>query len=379
MNVNALEQYLGESRLIVMNRLLDRIRRYVEIESPSRNETAINEVATVIASDLRKLDGNVEIVPAPGFGSHIVATFGANDTSPVMILAHMDTVHPVGTIESQPFRVGNGRAEGPGIYDMKSSIAVAVEAIRLAKRNTNRQIRFLVTCDEEVGSESGRVEMHRMAPGVKAALVIEPCLGAGAVKTARKGVATYRVDVFGKAAHAGVEPGQGVDAIGELADIIVQVHALANHSVGTTINVGTIRGGTATNVIPAHAVAEIDVRYRTMSEAERIDAAMHAIKPRRTGATIDVKQTESRPPLERTPSVVGLYEKARAVAAPFGVVLEEGSTGGGSDGCFTAAMGIPTLDGLGPCGGGAHAVDEHIIIEDLPFRAAFLARLLEDV
>jgi glutamate carboxypeptidase len=291
----------------------------------------------------------------------------------------MDTVHPVGTLAAQPFVIRDGRAEGPGIYDMKIGIALAVEAVQLLKRQgvqPRRPLRIVLTCDEEIGTHASMATIEANAKGAAAILVPEPCIAGGSVKTARKGVLTYRMDIRGRAAHAGVAPQTGISAIAELAKQIERLTSIARPDVGTTINVGVIGGGTASNVVAANAFADIDVRVVDLAEARRVNAELIGLEAITPGASVVVRQTEQRPPLERTPGVVALFEKARTVAAELGRELGEGSSGGGSDGSFTAAMGIPTLDGLSADGGGAHASDEHILIADLPYRLALFTRML---
>jgi glutamate carboxypeptidase len=263
---------------------------------------------------------------------------------------------------------------------MKAGLAILVEVLQLLREAgtpPRRPVLVLITCDEEVGSGSSRALIEETARGVVATLVLEPPLRGGAAKTARKGVADYTLRVRGRAAHAGVEPERGISAIRELATQIGLIDALAAPAQGTTINFGIISGGTAGNVVPAEAAVSIDVRFATAAEGERLDAALHALGPVLPGAELVLEGGINRPPLERTAGVIGLYRQARALAAELGFELGEGATGGGSDGCFTAAIGVPTLDGLGVDGGGAHSTDEHILLADLAPRVALLRRLLE--
>jgi glutamate carboxypeptidase len=367
------------------SRLLERVRRYVEHETPSGDETALTNLAGVIRRDLEAIGMSVDSLPAPGFGVNLLATLpaAANDAEParsVVILTHIDTVHPKGTLLTQPFRVLEDRAEGPGGYDMKCGLSIAIEALSLLResgRSPARTVRLLVTCDEEIGSHSSHEHIVSLAGEAAAVLVPEPAVGGGAVKTARKGVTTYELRTIGSAAHAGIEPGRAVSAITEMAHQIRAILELANHDVGTTINIGTISGGTASNVVAAAAHATIDVRSVEQEEARRVREALQGLQPYLPGARVEVQRTEERPPLERTPAVVAVYEHARGLAAGLGVELGEGASGGGSDGSIAAAAGAPTLDGLGPDGGGAHAADEHILLADLPFRVALWMRLLE--
>lgn len=378
---NNIEKILGESEPAATQRVLERLRGYVEVETPSRHEAGIRKLAGTIARDLEAAGAAIALTEAPGYGAHIVASIaGQSDDAPIVILAHIDTVHPIGTIATQPFKVRDGRAEGPGIYDMKAGVTLAVEAAHLLKRSGSkprRPLRIVLTCDEEIGSHSALPIIEASVQDAGAVLVSEPCIAGGLAKTARKGVLTYRIDVTGRASHAGVAPQVGVSAILELAKQIEYIYTLAKPDIGTTINVGVISGGTASNVVAAAASAEVDVRIVNMIEGARIQRDLMALKPITKDAVVSVRQTEQRPPLERTPAVVSLYEKARAVAHELGREMGEGASGGGSDGSLTAAMGIPTLDGLGSDGGGAHAADEHIIVADLPYRLALFARMLE--
>ncbi len=364
-------------------RVLARLRRYVEQESPSGDTERCTRLAHVVASDLRDLGAQVSLLPAPGQGLHVLAQFPpVNESEHLLILGHLDTVHPVGTLSQLPFAVNEERATGPGIFDMKAGLALMIEALatlRRSGRSTARPVRMLVTCDEEVGSHTARAVIEEQARGAHAVLVPEPALPGGRAKTSRKGVATYRLTTHGRAAHAGIEPERGVNAIDELVHQLLAVQALAEPSLGTTVLVSTVNGGTVSNVVPAQATATIDARFSLTTEGERIQRALLALTPHDARAGLDVQQVDTRPPLERTPAVVVLFERARALAAALGFALGEGDTGGGSDGCLTAALGIATLDGIGPQGGGAHAADEHIRVQDLPFRLAFYASLLEQL
>ena len=364
-------------------RVLARLQRYVEHESPSGDVSRCLVLAELIAGDLRALGAQVTLLDATSMGAHVLAEFPHDGREKhLLVLGHLDTVHPAGTLELQPFVTAPEYTSGPGIFDMKSGVALMIEALALLERTgrtTQRPIRLLITCDEEVGSHTSRSLIESNARGAQAVLVPEPSLPGGKAKTSRKGVASYRLTAHGRAAHAGIEPERGINAITELIQQILAVHALEDTQRGTTVNVSTIKGGTASNVIPAEATASIDVRFAQAEEGERIDRALFALKPHLPGATLDLVQVDTRPPLERTAAVVALYEQARGIAAGLEFDLGEGGTGGGSDGCLTAALGIPTLDGLGPQGGGAHARDEHILTSDLPFRLAFYAALLEQL
>jgi glutamate carboxypeptidase len=380
--VNEPESQLQAAQDAAMTRVLRRALSYVEHETPSRAEAELTRLAELVEADLTACGAVVERHGAPGLGRNLTARVaGAEDgLPPVLVLAHLDTVHAVGTLAARPVRIEDGRVYAPGIYDMKSGLAVVIEALTVLRERGSaprRPVRLLVTCDEEIGSHSSRSLIEVEARAAAAVLVPEPSLPDGGVKTFRKGVATYRVEATGRAAHAGIEGANAVSAITELLHALDAALRLADHERGTTINIGTIGGGTASNVVAAHAWAAVDVRLAETGEDERVSDGLLSLRARHPEAGIETKLMEHRPALQRTPGVVALYEHARRVAAELDVVLTEGGSGGGSDGSIAAATGAATLDGLGPRGGGAHAVDEHIVVDDLPFRVAFMTRLLE--
>lgn len=380
--VTPVEKWLETPAAEAAARVLERVRVYVEHETPSGNEAQLCSLASVIEAQLLELGAAVDGIDAPGLGRNLRATIEGRDPrlAPLVVLAHIDTVHPLGTLKTQPFRIDDGRAEGPGIYDMKTGVALVVEALSLlASRGTRprRPVQFLVTCDEEIGSHSARPLMAEAASDAAAALVPEPSMPDGSVKTERKGVLTYRIDVRGVAGHAGTEPALGVSAITEIAHQILDAIGLADAAKGTSVNVGTVQGGTASNVVAAAARAAVDVRIAQPAEEQRIRDAFARLRPHLDRASVTAELTESRGPLERTDGVIALYHHARAIAAELGVQLGEGATGGGSDGSIIASLGVPVLDGLGARGGGAHAADEHVLVDDLPFRLALIGRLIE--
>ncbi len=361
--------------------MLESLSVLVGHESPSRDKAALDGLASLIESRFRALGGHVTRLPNPAGGDHIRAAFGSPscDHSPLLILTHYDTVWPLGTLARMPFRVEGDRAHGPGIYDMKASQVLVESALSIygvAARDLNRGVVVLATSDEEIGSPTSRGLIEAEARHAGAVLVMEPPLRDGRLKTARKGVGRYELKAHGRPAHAGVEPEKGRSAIVELAHQILALNGLARPELGTTVNVGVISGGTTTNVVPAEADAQVDVRVSTLAEANRIDAAIRALSPATPDVTLTVSGGINRPPMERTEAVAGLFGRVREVGRVFGWDLGEGSTGGGSDGNFTAGLGIPTIDGLGAMGDGAHADHEHILISSLPERAALLAALL---
>jgi glutamate carboxypeptidase len=357
---------------------LDRLRRLVELESPSHDEPRLRTIAGALALDLARLGFDVETRDIPGVGEHVLGRLpGRERLEPVLILGHMDTVHPVGTFDPV-FQVRDGRARGPGTFDMKGGLACMLEALARLREDEGprRPVMVLATCDEETGSESSRALIEELAGGVHAVLVPEPPFPDGRAKTRRKGVAWYRLTVRGRSAHAGLAPGDGVNALVELAHQTLAATALADPGAGTTVSVDRAEGGTASNVVPDRAWAEIDVRFTSLAEAERVDAGLRALEPRLAGATLELGGGMNRPPMERTRGVAALYERARSLAGEDGWELGEGMSGGASDGSITAGLGVATLDGIGPVGDGAHTPGEHVRVDDLPRRVSLYRRLL---
>lgn len=380
--MNEIERYLGMTAAQAIERTLARSRTYVEQETPSGAAAQIAALGARLRTELEACGARVQVSEAAGVGVNLHARVEGADSqlAPVVVLTHMDTVHPLGTLAERPVRVTDGRAYGPGIYDMKTGIALVVEALTWLDergRTPRRPVELLVTCDEEIGSHSSRDAIEDCARRAAAVLVPEPCRPDGGVKTFRKGVATYLIEARGIAAHAGIEGELAVSAITALVRAAATVLDLADHARGTTINIGQISGGSASNVVAERARAVVDVRIAEPPEGERVHAALLALRPHDPKAELAVRRTEERPPLVRTDAVAGLYHIARDHAQRLGVTLPEGGTGGGSDGSIAAALGAPTLDGLGTRGGGAHAADEHILLDDLPFRFALIASLIE--
>jgi len=363
--------------------LVQTIRTFVEIESPSDNKPAGDRMGTVLGERFHALGGGVRVHPARDYADHVQVDFpGREKTKPVLLLGHFDTVYPLGTLANMPCRIADGRMHGPGVLDMKSGIALmlaAIEALQAWHGALARPVTVLLVSDEEVGSGSSRKITESLAKESAAVLVLEPAAGNGAVKTARKGVGDYALTVKGVAAHAGLDPGKGHSAILELARQITAIAKLNDLKSGISVNPGVIRGGTRTNVIAAEAVAKIDVRIGSARQAAGLDRKLHALKPFDKRCELAMEGGINRMPMERTAGVAALYKKAQAIAKEIGWKLEEAAVGGGSDGNFTAALGIPTLDGLGGLGAGAHAQHEHILIDDLPRRALLLAGLIETV
>ena len=358
--------------------LLDLIERLVRLESPSTDKAAVDRLGAVVCSELQALGFRVERLPQAAAGDHIRAELGEGEGQ-LLLLGHLDTVWPVGEIARMPVRMEDGRLHGPGVFDMKAGIALAMLAIRalgeLGLRPRHRIV-VLLTTDEEVGSTTSRTQIEAEADRSAAVFVLEPALRGGGVKTSRKGVGEFHVEAGGIAAHAGIEPERGASAIVELAHQVLRLAALQDLARGITVTVGRISGGTRTNVVPERATAEVDVRVPTLADAARLCQAIQGLQPVVPGVSLRITGGMNRPPLERTPGVARLFDVARGVAAELGHELHEGGTGGGSDGNFTAARGVPTLDGLGPVGDGAHAAGEHVLVEALGWRAALLAGLV---
>lgn len=358
--------------------LLELIDKLVRIESPSHDKAAVDRCAALVASELGALGGRVTRLPGGAAGDHVRAEFGAGDEQ-VLLLGHVDTVWPIGQLERMPLRREDDRLFGPGIFDMKAGLAIAVLAARAALAEDGGQRLCLVmlwTTDEEVGSRTSRAAVEAEASKSRAVLVFEPALPGGALKTRRKGCGQYELVVRGIAAHAGVDPGKGVSAIREIARQVLAVEALQDLERGVSVNVGLISGGSRPNVVADEARAVIDVRAPTLADASRVDALIAGLQPQLAGATLSIEGGFERPPMERTKGVAWLFSTASEVARELGVTLGEGGTGGGSDGNFAAALGVPTLDGLGATGDGAHALHEHVLISSLVPRAALVARLL---
>ncbi len=360
--------------------ILDDLKELVGFESPSRDKIALEALKGVLIDRLRMISASVATEPGPLEYGHILARFkGPAERCPALVLVHYDTVWPYGTLDRMPFRVEDGRAFGPGIFDMKASLAMFLRVMELIERvglELPRPVWVLFTCDEEIGSPTSRSLIEDLARESAYVLVLEPALADGGLKTSRKGVGRFHLEVSGRAAHAGVAPWNGRSAVVELAHQILEIQTLQDLAAGTTINVGVIKGGTTPNVVPAAASAEIDVRVGTKAEETRIELALRSLVPITPDTRLAVSGGINRPPMERTPANASLFKQAQRIGRELGLDLTEGATGGGSDGNFTAALGIPTLDGLGARGGGAHADDEHVLIDSLSERAALLAALL---
>ena len=362
--------------------IVQSIIRLVEIESPSDVKQAVDRLGAVLGSRFEDLGGQVQLHRSSEFGNHLEVNFRSQRGKPVLLLGHMDTVYPIGTLSRMPCRMKDGKLLGPGVLDMKSGIALMLHSIEALRDwhggSLPRPVTVLLVSDEEVGSDSSRQITERIAKQSAAVLVLEPAFGPkGAVKTGRKGVGEYALKVAGKAAHAGLDFESGQSATLELAKQIVKISGLVDLKRGITLNIGQIRGGSRTNVIPAEASAFIDVRIADAKDGNTLDRKLRGLKPFNPKCRLEILGGMNRPPMERTEGVAALYAKASVISKEMGWKLAEAFVGGGSDGNFTAALGIPTLDGLGGVGEGAHAPHESIVIAELPRRAALLASLIE--
>jgi glutamate carboxypeptidase len=366
--------------------MLDVLKRMVEFESPSDDKAAVDHLGEYLAEQFESLGGKVTFFPQETCGAHLKVDFPGDNGKPVLLLGHFDTVWPLGTLKTMPFRVENGRAFGPGVYDMKAGITMMIFALRAlrtagrAESSLSRPVTVLLDTDEEVGSTTGRPVVEATAKDCEAVLVLEPSQSLkGQLKTARKGVGDYTIRVRGRASHAGVDFEKGHSAVIELSRQVLEIAKFTDVARGITVNPGVIQGGTRTNVVAAEAVAEVDIRIARAADAAELERKFTSLRPVDPNCTVEISGGLNRPPMERTEGTVRLFRLAQEQAKLMGMTLDEASTGGGSDGNFTSGLGIPTLDGLGAVGEGAHASNESIILEELPRRAALLAALIRSV
>jgi glutamate carboxypeptidase len=370
------------------DRLLAELRGWVETETPTTDAAAVNRMMDRCAAELVAVGGKVErLAGTDGYGDTLICRTagpkGSDHLAPLVVAGHLDTVWDHGTLAtSMPWRVEDGKAFGPGIYDMKAGSFFAFHSVREILRQkipTKRPIVLLLTPDEEVGSPTSRAPIERAAQGARAVLIPEPAGAGGACVTARKGVGRFDIKVAGVSSHAGGNWAEGRSAVVALAEVILKIHAMTDLAAGITTNVAPILGGTRPNVIPPEASAEVDLRVPTIALGEQVEAAILGLSYERDGIALRVTGGMNRPPFAETPEITALYAQAHALASKHGYALPKQHRGGGSDGNFTAAMGIPTLDGLGCTGAGAHAPHEHILWQDLAPRCATLCALLEEI
>ena len=366
--------------------LIARLKELVCAESPSDNKAAVDAAVALVASWCRGLDGRVRLHPQKSHGDLLEARFGPARSSdkPILLLGHLDTVWPLGTLKNMPFLVDEGSVEaariwGPGVLDMKAGVAMALTALKvLAQLNLlTRPIVLLLHSDEEIGSPVSRALTEETASGCEAVFVLEPAQGvAGAYKTGRKGVGDYHLRVKGVGAHSGVDFAAGHSAILELVRLLQKISGFTDLRRGITVNPGVIGGGTRSNVVASEAWADVDVRIENSKDAARVEKLFRSLRCRDEHCSLTITGGLNRPPMERKPGTVALFNRARNIASELGFALEEASTGGGSDGNFTAALGIPTLDGMGAVGEGAHAAHESLVLAHLAPRTALLAAMI---
>lgn len=360
--------------------MTDYLKEIVEHESPSHDHELLNKLASWISETFITLTGGqTRIIENEGAAHHVIGEWGEGEEQ-LLILAHFDTVWPKGTIERMPFEIKEGKAMGPGVFDMKGGLIQGLFALHALKElglSLNKKVVYLFNSDEEIGSPTSRQIIESEARKSDVVFVLEPAVGEqGSLKTFRKGAGRFHIEVTGIPAHAGADPEKGASAVEELAHQIIKLHSLTDFDIGTTINVGKITGGTAYNVVAEKAVADVDLRVRTKEEFDRIIPLIKGLEPKRSGTTVQVSGGVNRPPFERTKAVIELFETARQLAKNYlDIDLTEQGTGGFSDGNLTAPI-TRTLDGLGAVGDGAHANHEHLIVSEMPKRSALLALLL---
>ena len=368
--------------------MLRQLKELVSLESPSENKAAVDRASRMVAGWFQQCGGNIRWHRQKQFGDLLEARFRPSQGTragvggapkPVLLLGHLDTVWSVGTLEKMPFRIAKGKAFGPGVYDMKAGVVMALHALAILRERQAQTtpVVVLLVSDEEIGSPVSRPVTEKIAQECSAVFVLEPAQGPqGAYKTARKGVGDYRVHVRGVAAHSGVDFEKGHSAVLELARLIEKISRFTDLKTGLTVNPGTICGGTRTNVIAEEAQAEVDVRIARIRDAARVEKLFRGLRVSDRACTLTITGGMNRPPMERSRGTAALFQQAKKLAGAMGFALEEASTGGGSDGNFTAALGIPTLDGMGAVGEGAHATHESIVVSELTKRTALLAAMI---
>ena len=378
-----MQTYRDLARAVARSRpkMLERIAELVGIESPTEDWTAVNRCVALVEEWIKTSGGESRRKRQRSAGDLLIGRFGPARTKakPLMLLGHLDTVFPLGTLKKMPFRLRGGRAWGPGVLDMKGGVVMALTALQLLAEagRLSRPVIFLLNSDEETGSQHSRELTESLAKKCASVFVLEPAQGlAGAYKTARKGVANYRLQVHGVAAHSGVDFAHGHSAVLELARQIETASAFTDPARGITVNAGVIGGGTRSNVVAAEAWADFDVRIAKAVDAQRVDRRFRSLRALDRRCTLEVEGGLNRPPMERTSGTAALFHHAATMAAGLGFHLQEAATGGGSDGNFTSALGIPTLDGMGAVGEGAHSNGESILLEALVPRTALLAAMI---
>jgi len=373
-------------------KLTQLLKLLVETESPSHDKAAVNRVGAIVAEEARKLGARVEIIPNQETGDHVLAKFsslsGATRLAgseveardkPILLLCHMDTVFPLGTLDKTPYREADGKIFGPGTLDMKSGIVISLAAIEEAQSSgLNRPVSLLCTSDEEIGSHTSREHIERLAKESALVLVMEAALLDGSLKTWRKGVGEFWVKTKGRAAHAGGDYEKGRNAIEEMAHQVIAIQKLTDYSKQTTLNVGVIKGGTVSNVVPEEASVQVDVRVMQPGEWQRLEVEMNKLKPVLDGTSLEISGGLNRPPMPFDDTMKATFERAKSIAAQIGVELKAGGTGGASDANFVAPLGIPVLDGMGAVGEGYHSEREYVFADSLEQRVKLVSALLSN-
>jgi len=363
--------------------MVNLLKLLVESESPSAVKNAVDRVGAIVADEARRLGAEVQLAPIMDAGDHVIARFqpsSPSHPSPILLLCHMDTVFPLGTLEKMPYREADGKIFGPGVLDMKAGIVISLAAIEELQKagGLHRPVTLLCTSDEETGSLTSRSLIEDLAKESDLVLVLESGLLDGSLKTWRKGVGEFLVKARGRAAHAGGAHEEGRNAIEEMAHQVLAIQKMTDYEKGTTINVGVLHGGTVSNVVPEEAVAQVDVRVMQPGEWERVEAKVMSLKPALEGTSLEITGGLNRPPMPFDETMKATFEKAKSIAAGAGIELKAGGTGGGSDANLIAPLGIPVLDGLGAVGEGLHSEREYIFTDSLRERARLLAALLKN-
>jgi glutamate carboxypeptidase len=358
------------------------LKLLVQTESPSHDKAAVDRLGRIVADEARKLGAKVEVIQNQETGNHILARFQPSTSNlqpAILLLCHMDTVFPLGTLDKFPYRESDGKILGPGALDMKAGIVIALAALReLQTSGLRRPVTLLCTSDEEIGSPTSRAHIERLAKESALVLVLEGGLVDGGLKTWRKGVGEFWVKTKGRAAHSGGDHEKGRNAIEEMAHQVLAIQKLTDYSKQTTLNVGVIKGGTVSNVVPEEAAIEVDVRVMQPGEWERVEREMNKLKPVLDGTALEITGRLNRPPMPFDETMKATFAKAASLAGQIGMELKAGGTGGASDGNFVAPLGIPVLDGLGAIGEGYHSEREYIFADSLGTRAKLVSALLKN-
>lgn len=370
-----LRAYLADQ----LPQITDLLTQVVSIESQTHEKAGVDRVGQLIQQRLKNLGAQITVHPQAHVGDHVVGVWNRGAGAPISLYMHMDTVHPAGSLAKRPIRIEGDRFYGPGSYDMKASHVIslfAMQALIELGQLPKREVRLVFTSDEEIGSDTSKTLIEDLARDAVLSLVMEPALPDGRLKSARKGTGTYKVTARGRASHAGGAHEQGINAVAELAHQVIKLQSLTDYSRGVTFSVGAIRGGGVTNVVPDFAELYVDTRVTTYEDAQWVRNAVYGLQPVLAGARLEVEGEPDRPPMPCDAGRLETFARIQAIGKAMGLDVQHGPSGGGSDASFTAAIGVPTMDGLGAEGDGAHAVDEHVLLHSLPERAALSAGII---